>query len=142
MTRTDGKTPIEDRFSRLERWAHWTVLLPVATHLTLLVLDVYDRAVYQYVGVGTPLHSMASSSLWNLAHLVIVGLLLFCRRPPGIVWAHQASAGTLALWGGINLAIGWTFEQRVTLLGPALVILLALAVLGLAFYWSDRETPR
>jgi len=118
----------------------WTVVLPVATHIALLVLDLSDRAVYQQVGLGTQMHTMADSPLWNVAHAALVVLLVVCRRPPGIVWAHQASAGILALWGVLNFAIAWTFDQRVQLTGPVAIILLAAAVLGLAFFWSDRET--
>ena len=111
----------------------WLVML---TLLTMVVLDVTDRATYQTVVLVDLrlLLIVANSSLWIIFGLACFVWLAVFRKPPQLVWGLWFATALFAAWGVLNLAIGLRANPPVSLVGPMLMLVLAAP---LAWFTAD-----
>lgn len=113
---------------------HYSVMLVIAAHVVMNVLEVFGRAEYnlenhEYSDLLIPI---VNSPLWMIFSVVIMVWLMIFRHPPKVVWGLWASAGMFASWGAMNLVIGISAIPPVSLAGPALMFFVIAPLAWLA----------
>lgn len=116
-----------------------SVVLVIASHVIMVVLDIFDRATFQSITVEyRMLEIWSESPVWIVLGVFCIGWLSIWRYPPRVIWGLWISASVLAGWGITNMAVGFAASHPVSLLGPSLVLLFAVLALMTADNLQER----
>lgn len=103
-----------------------SVRLVIATHVIMVVLDLFDRATFQSVTIEyRMLEIWSESPLWIILGLVCIAWLMIWRHPPRLIWGLWLSTAVLSGWGLTNMSVAFVASHPVSLLGPSLILGLA-----------------
>lgn len=106
----------------------------IAAHVVMAVLDWFDRATFQTIQ-PTVLSSWFESPLWASLNITLAIVLLVYHEPPKVIWALMASGSVFLIWGVLNFYIGLTASHPVSLLGPTLLLVIAVPL-----SWTTADT--
>lgn len=122
-----------------DRHMRLVLVLLVAAHLGLVVLDLAGRAAYGGIE-PTLLGDAVDSPILPIGSALIACGLLVSPHPPRLLRVLWASTAWLVTWAGLNLAVGLTAGRPVSLVGPLLALVMAGLSAVAADFWATRET--
>lgn len=108
--------------------------ITIVANIVMFALHYTDLAEFRSIE-PTILGNWVQHRGWSFVFLITAVWLIFCRRPPRVVWGLWVSVATFTIWGTLDLAVGLTASHPVSLLGPLMVVFVCTPVA-----WMAAET--
>lgn len=139
----DGRTLRPRYDSEATKYLLMSLVMPVLTHVSLVLLLAYGRATYQSVPKTIWL-DIANSNWWYPLELMAAALIVMASFWPGkklhkyLPSIFRFSFSCIFVWCFVELTAGATSPIRVGFLGPVFGLILSVCPLLLSNRWSDH----
>lgn len=105
---------------------HETAEINLVITANFMMSFLHFTGYAEYLSIErTTISTWADNFLWSYVFGFTGIWLLFFRFPPKIIWGLWVSTATFAIWGLLELYVGLTASNPVSLLGPAFTLILA-----------------
>ena len=119
--------------------------ITATAHLTAILLDLVHRSIFQWPPSSSLVAAIGDSDLWLLGHAVAAAWIAigFLRHHPRTLsGAHIASVAVLVPWSVCGFWWASASIDPVSMLGPALALLLGVQSLVLSRAWDSMGDAR
>lgn len=108
-----------------------TFNVTIMTNVILSILHILNLAEFRSIEL-TIIGEWVTHPGWGFLFAITAVWLLVFQKPPRVVWGLWVSTATFVIWGALDLVVGLTANQPVSLLGPFLLLFICAPVAWLA----------